>query len=241
MMRESATRPSYISALFMAFVGLGALGVGCGTTLQDDAIVLEAKQAPKLNLSHIECLDDGTVHVHFVLLFYGAGTPGTLNGTWSGGTFSGEAIKSTGNVWHYDIYLPAGPIEILGATVNGVSLRNPGEYSGDYLCDGATDECPIVVEAQDVYCTSQPLGNPGAECAHFGLLPIGKDDDLSGTSFVATTDAYVAIVKSGTAGCAPGESAYRIYVGVHEGDELLTPVNQGISHVTYCECPAATE
>jgi hypothetical protein len=118
-----------------------------------------------------------------------------------------------------------------------VSLHNPSEYSGDYYCGPVQEECPVVVESQDVFCTSTPLGSPGATCAEFGLLPQGKDDNLSGTSFVATQDAYVAVVKSGTRGCNPGESAYRIYVNVSEGDELLTPVDQDISNVTYCACP----
>ncbi|HVH46668.1 MAG TPA: hypothetical protein VM925_30210, partial [Labilithrix sp.] len=96
--------------------------------------------------------------------------------------------------------------------------------------------CEAYVEPQDVYCSSKPLGNPKAECAAFGLVPIGKDDNLSGLTFTAPRNAYVAIVKSGTRGCGPGSSAYRVYVDVQPGDVLSTPVDQGISHVTYCDC-----
>jgi hypothetical protein len=92
-----------------------------------------------------------------------------------------------------------------------------------------------VVEAQDLYC-AEP-GNPGEECGALGLQPEGKDDGLTGTSFTATQDAYVVLVKSGSDGCEPGLSAYRIYVNVSAGDTLLTPVGQDISHVTYCACP----
>ncbi len=202
------------------------------------------KDSPMLNLSHIACAEDGTVTAHFVLLFAGTGTPGTLTGTYNGGSFSAEPSKSSGNVWHYNVTLPSGEIEILSAqttTSSGkvATLHNPGEYSGNYACGPEEETCPVVVAPADVYCTDQPLGNPGAECANFGLdYTGGKDDDLSGLTFSATQDAYVAIVKSGTAGCGPGESAYRIYVNVSAGDELATPVDQNISHVTYCTCPA---
>ncbi|MBI3202375.1 MAG: hypothetical protein HYZ29_12615 [Myxococcales bacterium] len=225
-----------------AFV-LGACGVTTDTGEAGQQDTALATKSPMLNLSHIECTEDGKVLAHFVLLFAGKGQPGALSGTYNGGAFGPvEATKSSGNVWHYNVILPAGEIDILSATTTTssgqtVSLHNPGEYAGNYQCGPEIEQCPIVVAPQDVYCTSQPLGNPGAECAAFGLLPQGKDDNLSGTSFIASQDAYVAIVKSGTHGCEPGESAYRIYVNVSQGDTLLTPVDQGISHVTYCACP----
>ena len=203
-------------------------------------------QAPKLNLSHIEreCTPDGKVLVHFVLLFAGDGQPGTLSGTYSGGTFGPVASdKHTGNVWHYNVFLAPGFIDILSATTTTstgavVTLHNPSEYAGDYVCCETVAECSVKVLPQDSYCTDKPLGNPTDECANFGLLPSGKDDSLSGLSFVATQNAYVAIVKSGTKGCPnKGDAAYRIYVNVTKGQTLLTPYTQGISHVTYCACP----
>jgi hypothetical protein len=199
---------------------------------------------PKLNLSHIECTPEGQVLAHFVLLFAGADQPGALTGTYNGGAFGPvNPEKNSGNVWHYNVVLPAGEIDILSATTTTaagtfVSLHNPSEYAGNYQCGPIVPECPVVVAPQDVYCTDKPLGNPGAECGNFGLVVAGKDDNLTDTSFVATQSAYVAIVKSGTAGCGPGESAYRIYVNVAAGDTLLAPVAQNISHVTYCACPA---
>jgi hypothetical protein len=204
--------------------------------------------APKLNLSHIVCDENGGVTAHFVLLFAGDGQPGTLSGTlFGGGTFEDqEADKNTGNVWHYNVTLDSGYIEILTAqttTSDGkvVSLHNPSDYSGTYACGEEQEEvCSIVVEPQDVYCTDKPLKNPGSECGHFGLeYTGGKIDGLSGLEYTALQDAYVAIVKSGNHGCGPGNSAYRIYVGVEAGDKLATPVDQGISHVTYCDCPAS--
>jgi hypothetical protein len=235
--------------LIVAVAFLGGCAVDVASEGQDDGIAelsstlrQQAKQDAKLNLSHIECTEDGDVLAHFVLLFAGSEQPGKLSGTYNGGAFGPtEASKNSGNVWHYNVILPSGEIEIYSATTTtaagkSVSLHNPSEYSGTYEC-GEVDECPIEVEAQDVYCTSKPLGNPGAECGEFGLLPQGKDDNLTGTTFKATQDAYVAIVKSGNEGCGPGNAAYRIYVDVSAGDTLSTPVSQNISHVTYCACP----
>jgi hypothetical protein len=225
-----------MSAVVAAMMSLGLFGTACGTAGEESAESAATVQSPKLNLSHIECTEDGNVLAHFVLLFAGKSTPAPLTGTWSGGTFGPvSAYKSSGNVWHYEVILPSGYVEILSASVGTVTLHNPSEYSGDYQC-GDVPVCEVVVEAQDVFCTDKPLGNPGDECAEFGLVPAGKDDDLTGLTFTATMDAYVAIVKSGNHGCSPGESAYRIYVNVHEGDSLQTPADQNISHVTYCDC-----
>jgi hypothetical protein len=245
-----------LSIIDLGILTLAACLGGCATRVETAAERLEpglsdqsstlraaAKQDPKLNLSHIECTEDGDVLAHFVLLFAGAGQPGTLSGTYNGGDFGPTAAsKTSGNVWHYNVILPSGEIEILSAkttTSTGavVTLHNPSEYSGTYECGGEVDACPIVVVPEAVYCTEEALGNPGAECAEFGLLPQGKDDNLNGLTFVATQDAYVAIVKSGNHGCAPGESAYQVYVNVSAGDVLATPADQSISHVTYCACP----
>jgi len=238
----------------LSVLAVATLVGACGGTADDGGSVegpgqqLSSKgnvpsKDPMLNLSHIECTEDGQVLAHFVLLFAGKDEPGSLTGTYNGGSFGPVApSKSSGNVWHYNVILPSGEIDIYSATTTTasgvvVSLHNPDEYAGTYQCGPDVDECPVKVDAQDVYCTDQPLGNPGAECAAFGLLPQGKDDNLSGLTFTATQDAYVAIVKSGTHGCGPGSSAYRIYVNVSAGDTLATPVDQGISHVTYCACP----
>jgi hypothetical protein len=245
------------SRIFMVLgtMAWAALLAGCGAAPEDASsqqqieqpaleVMSAATKNAKLNLSHIECTEDGQVLAHFVLLFAGTSQPGALSGTYSGGAFGPiAAAKTSGNVWHYNVLLPSGEIDILSATTTTASgqtvwLHNPSEYAGNYQCGIIIEECPVAVEAQDVYCTASPLGNPGAECANFGLLPQGKDDNLTGPSFVATQDAYVAIVKSGNEGCEPGESAYRIYVNVTDGDTLLTPVSQDISHVTYCACPA---
>jgi hypothetical protein len=246
-MQEFSMRSVLSMVLFGSLVAVSAASgcVGMEEMAAESGAELGKNSGPMLNLSHIACADDGTVTVHFVLLFAGSGTPGTLTGTYNGGSFSATPSKSSGNVWHYNVSLPPGEIDILSAQVttsNGtvVTLHNPSEYSGNYACGPEDPACAVVVEPVDVYCTDAPLGNPGKECANFGLeYTGGKDDGLTGTTFVATTDAYVAIVKSGTAGCEPGQSAYRIYVNVSAGDVLSTPVDQNISHVTYCECPAA--
>jgi hypothetical protein len=198
---------------------------------------LGKKDGPKLNLSHIECQADGTVNAHFVLLFWGASQPPPLSGTYNGGSFGPvEATKTTGNVWHYNVTLPSGDIDIYTATIGSISLHNPGEYAGDYQC-GEEPVCSVVVEPIALLCTDAPLGNPGAECGYFGLDVQGKIDNLTGNSYTALNDAYVAIVKSGSGGCEPGQSAYQVYVNVQANDVLYSPTWQDISHVTYCACP----
>jgi hypothetical protein len=202
-----------------------------------------SSKAAQLNLSHIACDEEGGVIAHFVLLHSGSDQPGAISGTWNGGTFGPvESDKLSGNVWHYNVSLPSGEIDIYSATTTtsagaSVSLHNPSEYAGNYECGGAVEECPVEVEDAEIFCTDQPLGNPGSECAAFGLLPQGKDDNLSGLTHSSTQDAYLALVKSGTRGCGPGSSAYRVYTNVSVGEELHTPVDQEISHVTYCACP----
>jgi hypothetical protein len=236
------------SAVIVAMLGLGLVGAGCsGSSGEATGDAVKAAggsqdQSPKLNLSHIECTDDGHVLAHFVLLFAGKNEPGALTGTWNGGTFGPVSpYKSSGNVWHYEVFFPSGFIDILTATATTaggvvVTLHNPSEYAGNYTCS-EVHQCDIVVQPQDVFCSDHPLSNPEDECGAFGLEPSGKDDNLSGLTFTATIDAYVAIVKSGTHGCDTGDASYRIYVNVHAGDTLQTPVDQNISHVTYCDCP----
>jgi hypothetical protein len=231
-----------ISAVLFGVVAMGAVA-GCAadeTNLSE--VSAEAARSIKLNLSHVECRDDGTVQAHFVLLFAGKQQPEPLTGTWNGGSFGPVApYKNSGNVWHYEVFLPAGFIDILSASVGSASLHNPGEYAGNYVCDGSDEQeelCPIASVGAQCHPT---LGNPGEECAMLGLTPIGKDDGLSGLDFTATMDAYVAIVKSGRGECAQGESSYNVIVDVSVGDVLATPFAQDISHVTYCECPTPAE
>src|SRR4029079_6288794 len=125
-------------------------------------------------------------------------------------------------VWHYNVYLPSGSIDITSATIDGtgIQLHNPDEYAGDYQCGGQSPACAGNGTQAGLVCTDHPLTNPGDECAAFGLLPLGKDDGLTGLTFTATMDAYVALVKSGTHPCGGGNSAYQVYVNVHAGDTL---------------------
>lgn len=196
-------------------------------------------QAPKLNLSHVECVD-GAVEIHFVLLFVPEGvTPGTLLYTYG----AIEPQKHTGNVWHYTASgLPDGYYDVGAASVNlsngsVVTLHNPGEYAGEYDC--AEDEACLQIDPEPILCLpSNTLGSPAAECGSFGLPALGKDDDLSGSFHVATQDAAMAIVKDGRGPCPQGEIAYRTYIDVHAGDFLEKPQGAGdVSHVTYCGCP----
>ena len=157
---------------------------GCGAETRTTEEVAQAAQAaPMLNLSHIGCTDDGNVDVHFVLLFWGNSTPPSLNGTYDGGTSFGPVAenKHSGNVWHYDVILAAGVIDIQTASVGTVSLHNPDAYSGDYSSCGT----PVCTAPEGLtagpFCVANPLGSPGAECGAFGLLPVNKGDDHAGS------------------------------------------------------------
>jgi hypothetical protein len=231
----------------MALAAAGALAACGGADLSSSAAAKkgEPKQAPKLNISHVECTDDG-VEVHFVLLHFGSGNPGNLTFEWTDGENEFEETvqpgKKVGNVQHYTVYLDNGYIDITAANAGGASLHNPSEYAGEYQCNG-NPECQIEVEETTLFCLGSPLGSEGAECGYFGLMPLGKDNTSEVDTFEATMDAYVAIVKSGAKACNPGETAYRVYVNVTAGDVLEKPVDEdgkggAISHVTYCECPA---
>ena len=187
--------------------------------------------------------------MHFVLLNVPDGvTPGTLSGTYNAGSFGPVSpTKNTGNVWHYDVILPPGEINILSATVQvgsqTIQLHNPGDYAGEYNCV-PLDQCETF-SLPDQYkgaiiCLSKPLGSPGAECGLLGLAPQGTGDPGGGAQQASTQNAAVAIVKDGSVGCNPGEQAYRFYENVQVGDILQQPgyPNGGnISHVTYCACP----
>ena len=199
--------------------------------------------APMLNLSSISCTDNGTVDVHFVLLFAGSATPGDLSGTYNGGSFGPSAPeRNTGNVWHYDVFLPAGDIDITSAEVTAlgqtIELHNPDAYTDTYSCGAPPPACSVQVSAQDEICLDKPLGSETAECSYFGLSLIAKDiPTTASNTFSSTENALLAIVKTGTGDCGPGMAAYRTYTDVTVGEVLSAPGGQDISHVTYCKCP----
>jgi hypothetical protein len=232
-----------------AALAIAGCGGGSGVTGSSDAV--KVNNPPKLLLSHIECADDGTVDVHFVLLFAGTQPPGTLTGTYNGGSFGPTAAnKLSGNVWHYDVFLPSGDIDILDAvttTAAGVtvSLFNPDVYTDTYACGAPV--CDVSGEVTPgLLCTDQPLGNETAECAYFGLVQIAKDIPTSESpSFTSTLNAPLALVKTGSGACGGGDASYEVYVNVVAGDVLYTPEytgpngnlkRQAVSHVTYCTC-----
>ncbi len=234
-----------IGSWLVGLIGVGLVTVACGGMVDDSASSLRPdngvdtmgkKTSPQLNLSHVECTDQG-VNAHFVLLFAGAAYPGDLwiinNGVTIGPT---TATKSTGNVWHYNVLLGTNDVDITAAWVGSTTLHNPSEYSGEYACEPPPPACPITPLVQEI-CPEHVYGNPDEECAAFGapnppgLAPIGKDDGLSGVSHTASMDALLAIVKAG--------QCYVSYLNV-EGNVTPLPTTssgQEISHVTYCGCP----
>lgn len=257
-------RFGYVCTLGAAAAALALTPVACSRSGNpavpsgaiESASVQEGRGGParsakplQLNLSHIECIDEDTVEVHFVLLFVpdGVTPPATLDFTYDGG--NGTANRrdpKTGNVWHYSALLPSPvTIENLNASimVNGetVPLHNPGAYSGTYDCS-EVEICATAPPAQDLVCLPPPPpGSPDAECAFFapGSVSIGQDDPVT-VPHSATQDAAFAVVKTGvgTTGCTPPNNAYRIVPNVSDGDPLLPPGSgNDISHVTYCSCP----
>lgn len=92
-------------------------------------------------------------------------------------------------------------------------------------------QCDIsAVPEGRLACMERPLGNPRAECAHFGdFVPVGDGWNTDGSSIYATVAADFAIVKSGRA-------CYAITKNVSIGDLLTAPAEFGVSHVTYCGC-----
>lgn len=130
--------------------------------------------------------------------------------------------ESTWNVAYYGtLYCGAGEGANPGMGVVLVPDSNPA-------CTPPVT-CPVSLPSTPTFCPSRPIGNPRAECELFGLAVLDKNDGTSGQSWLATTDARIALVKAG--GC------YKYFVDVKAGDVLGSPNGQGISHVTYCGCP----
>jgi len=119
-------------------------------SLFPNGVLATVEKEPKLNLSHVSCLDDGTLEIHFVLLNVPDGViPSSL--TYSYGTI--ETGKNTGNVWHYSDYMVSGYYDVTFASVfvNGIeiTLHNPSEYAGDYQCTTPTEEPTETVTPTD--------------------------------------------------------------------------------------------
>jgi hypothetical protein len=251
----------------LALIGVGVLTAACSANTEDVNVRPESSTLDpsrkggghevQLNLSHIECLEDGSVNAHFVLLFFGSTNPGGLTGTYLDAdgvehSFADAvADKNTGNVWHYNVSLPSGFIDITSAVAGGTSLHNPDAYAGNYECGTTHEVCSVEVASQPTYCTDKPLGNEGKECGAFGLDVLAKisqpEQGSWGTCFNAPSGAYLAIVKTGSGACGSGDASYAIYANVGEGQSLCTPeyvgenaelTRQQISHITFCSCPA---
>ena len=118
--------------------------------LPSGALATVQPEVPKLNLSHVSCLDDGTLEIHFVLLNVPDGvTPSSL--IYNYGTI--PVGKNTGNVWHYSDYVVSGYYDITSASVFvgdvKVTLHNPSEYAGDYQCTTPTEEPTETITPTD--------------------------------------------------------------------------------------------
>jgi hypothetical protein len=253
----------------VGFLGAAALMAACGVSSEPNEsnaallapATLEQQRLPTrselLNFSHAECNEDGSVNVHFVLLFHGASPPGTLVVETNQGELTTTAYKSSGNVWHYNLTMAASEIILESGYVDGTPLHNPGDI-GDFsyclapppppVCSVTVTPGPVCAKPNEVFGSSGKVGipDPQRECEWLGLALIGKDDgSFSGSTAYASMDAYVAIVKGGNGGgdvCeAGGGSIYNVYSPVTEGELLWTGNKTGVSHITYCRCPDIAE
>jgi len=120
-------------------------------TIEDD---LDCQPDYQLNLSHIECVQQGVggnyVEVHFVLLDVPDDiTPGAFVDFTDGvNLWQAPRGAHTGNVWHYTAYLPDGYYNITAASVDvdgyTVYLHNPGDYAGNYFCTPLTHDYTVT-------------------------------------------------------------------------------------------------
>ena len=112
---------------------------------------------PKLNLSHVACVD-GEVEIHFVLLDY-SGTPGST--LFFGNLPFGSAPRGAhnGNVWHYTVHY-ASPlyVNLSWATVSGVWAGSSiNDYNGWYRCG---QEEPTATPTNTATPTPTDTGTP---------------------------------------------------------------------------------
>lgn len=93
-------------------------------------------------------------------------------------------------------------------------------------------DCDTTGIDEGWFCLARPLGNQETECSYFGdFVPAGEGFNVTPGGLTANTTAAIAIVKSGRA-------CYGVTTDVAPGDLLVVPdVQQGVSHVTYCNCP----
>ncbi len=181
-------------------------------------------QSLQLNLSHIECTDEG-VEVHFLLLNVPDGiTPGTL--TYTYGTI--EPGAHTGNVWHYTDYLPDGYYNITSASVvvdgQTVQLHNPGVYSGEYNC--SPDEASVDVQLGVCQWTQQ-TGS---------VTPVSFTIDHATITVVGPGGPYV-LTSSTTLALSPGSYSYS-----WKADEGYEGSGEGSFTVLDCsQIPASVE
>lgn len=108
------------------------------------------QQEPQLNLSHIECKEDGRLEIHFVLVHTEeTPVPGTLTFTDNGTEYSVGRDKFTGETWHFSYYAQNGYHEITAASVewNGqiYQLHNPKEYTGEYNCGDSPASASVTL------------------------------------------------------------------------------------------------
>jgi hypothetical protein len=101
------------------------------------------------------------------------------------------------------------------------------------MCGPSQSACDLTGVPQGALaCEDRPWGNPRSECARFGnFVPVGDGWTVDGQTIRATIAADFAIVKAGRA-------CYAVTQNVSAGDSLAIPLAYGISHVTYCGCPA---
>lgn len=151
----------------------------------------------------------------------GGKVPGYWTVTLDLSRLGGSSQLAIGQIYIPEVY----PVSVLPAIeVSAADLP---------ICGGSQSACDLTGVPQGVLaCSDRPWGNPRSECARFGnFVPVGDGYTVDGQTIRATMGADFAIVKAGRA-------CYAVTQNVSVGDALAIPLSGGVSHVTYCGCPA---
>lgn len=238
---------------------------GWYTVVDDSKVVtgnLNCQPDYQLNLSHIECSEEGSngnyVEVHFVLLNVPDGTtPGDFV-TFTDGVNSWQAPRGahTGNVWHYTAYLPDGYYDITGASVGvnsyTVTLHNPHEDKGTYNC--APDQ-PATVSVELGVCswTEQTGSVTPLDLSITGVATVYVDGEVAHNAdllapgdhpwYAVAGDGYYLVGLSEgvlhVGDCTPeGSASYKLGVcSWSEEEGSITPATITVNHAVVSGLP----
>lgn len=128
---------------------------------------------PALNLSHIECLENGQIEAHFVLVHSpGTGTPSQVTFGW---TPLGQTNQKnlTGSTWHFRAFFSSGTNFNLSWAFVNVPSWWPGpstvwagnsinDYNGEYDCSEDEDPTATPTNTEEPTSTNTPTATATA-------------------------------------------------------------------------------